>query len=263
MDRNTRDQGNKSRIISQIPKKRPYSAFAALYDRVMREAPYSDWASMILEGYQIGTGSFPPCSIFDMGCGTCKIWPYLPPESELWGMDDSAEMLQIADSKLIRGTRVQGSLLSFPPLPNNFDLAFSIHDTLNYFLEEAQIERIFAQTSAILSEDGVFFFDVSTERNFQKNFRGRTLKETHGSTKLVWENEYDPESSVLKTSLHFTGPEVSGVEEHFHRAYPLEIWKSLLEGAGFTILGIGSDYASWKVSSRANYWNFLCRKNSK
>ncbi|TGK05557.1 class I SAM-dependent methyltransferase [Leptospira langatensis] len=263
MDRNTRNQGNKSRIISQIPKKRPYSAFAAVYDRVMRQAPYSDWASMILEGYQIGTGNFPPRSIFDMGCGTCKIWAFLPLESELWGIDDSHEMLQIADSKLIRGNRIQGSLLSFPPLPQTFDLVFSVHDTLNYFLQEEEIARIFAQTSAILSENGIFFFDVSTDRNFQKNFQGKTLKETHGDTKLVWENEYDPKSSILKTSLQFTSPEISGVEEHFHRAYPLEVWQSLLKEGGFEILGIGSDYSSWKVSSRANYWNFLCKKNSK
>ncbi|TGL58476.1 class I SAM-dependent DNA methyltransferase [Leptospira sarikeiensis] len=260
MDRNTRDQENKSRIISPIPKKRPYTAFAGIYDKVMKQAPYLDWAEMILEAYRIGTEKNIPKRALDLGCGTCKIWKFLPDKTDLLGIDNSSEMLQIADSQQIRGTRHLAELTSFPPFPAKFDLVFSVHDTLNYFLNEEELFRIFSQVSEVLESPGVFFFDVSTLENFKKNFQNKTIKENHGKTKLLWRNEFDPKNAILKTSLEFNGPDFSGVEEHFHKAYPLETWKRLLENSKMEILGIGSDYDSWEVRPKANYWNFICRK---
>lgn len=260
MDRNTREQGNKSRIISPIPKKRPYTAFAGIYDGVMKRAPYRDWAKMILESYQIGTQKIHPKIALDLGCGTCKIWKFLPSSTELWGIDNSPEMLRIADSQQIRGVRKLGDLKSFPKLNKSFDLIFSVHDTLNYFQNEKELSQVFAQVSEVLEKDGVFFFDVSTSENFRKNFQNKVLKETHGKTKLVWKNEFDPKTSVLKTSLEFSGPGISELEEHFHRAYPLETWSKLLQKSGLEILGIGSDYEAWEIFPKANYWNFMCRK---
>lgn len=258
MDRNTRNQGNKSRNISPIAQKKPYTAFAGIYDRVMSRAPYREWADMILESYHLSAPENPPKRILDLGCGTCKIWKYLPPNAELWGLDSSHEMLQIADLSHIRGKRVQGDLLELPSLPGKFDLIFSVHDTLNYLLKSEEISRVFSSVRSLLSEKGVFFFDVSTERNFQKNFQGKVLKETHADTKLVWRNEYDPKTRILRTSLEFSDKNSSVQEEHLHRAYPLDLWKSLLTSSGLKILALGSDYESWEYSPKANYWNFAC-----
>ncbi len=258
MDRNTRNHGNKARNISPIAQKKPYTAFASIYDGVMRKAPYSEWADMILESYQLGSQLPSPKRILDLGCGTCKIWNFLPSDGELWGVDNSHEMLQIADSRQIRGNRVQGDLRQLPSIPGTFDLIFSIHDTLNYFLEEKEISKVFTQVASLLGRKGVFFFDVSTEKNFQKNFSGKVLREKYSDIELLWENEYDSKANILKTILEFQDGNSCVKEEHYHRAYPLAVWKSLLESAGFEIFALGGDYRSWKVSPRANYWNFAC-----
>lgn len=258
MDRNTRKQANKSRIISPIAQKKPYTAFAGIYDRVMSRAPYQDWADMALESYQLGGSSNAPKKILDLGCGTCRIWNFLPLNSELWGIDSSPEMLEIANRAKIRGVRLEGDLGELPTLPGKFDLILSVHDTMNYLLTPEAVSRLFLQVSGLLGKKGVFFFDASTERNFKKNFDGKILKETHQGTKLVWENVYESETGILKTVLDFQSGEESHREEHLHRAYPIEIWKSLLNSSGLKIVALGSDYESWKLSSRANYWNFAC-----
>nr|WP_210415342.1 class I SAM-dependent methyltransferase [Leptospira fluminis] len=260
MDRNTGPQGKRSRIISPIAQKKPYTSFSAVYDRAMRGAAYSLWAKMALEGYKEATGLGIPNKILDLGCGTCKFWRHLPSQSGIWGVDLSEEMLSEAERAGIRGTRILSDLLSLPVLPFPFDLILSVHDTLNYFLEESQLRKIFTEIATILEVSGVFFFDVSTERNFEKHFDGKILEENYGGTRLLWENEYSKSEGILTTRLRFRNESEETEEIHYHKAYPLEVWKFLLESSGIQILKIGSDYRSWKVSPRADYLNFLCRK---
>ncbi|EQA46952.1 methyltransferase domain protein [Leptospira broomii serovar Hurstbridge str. 5399] len=259
MDRNTVNQAKRSRIISHIPQKKPYTAFSGVYDRVMRGAAYRLWAQVALSAYSTATGNSVPSKILDLGCGTCALWKLLPSRSEIWGIDASREMLSVAEKRRIPGNRVQANLLSLPPLPAPFDLILSVHDTFNYFLDEGQLRKIFREISGLLGKAGIFFFDVSTERNFEKNFDGAILEETHDGIHLIWENEYSKKDMILTTRLKFQEKGTEIEEVHLHKAYPTDVWRFLLESSGLEILKIGSDYSSWKISPKAEYLNFVCR----
>ncbi|PJZ70132.1 methyltransferase [Leptospira perolatii] len=259
-DRNIQRPKKRSRIISPIVKKRPYTAFPGIYDLVMIGARYSLWAQVALEAYQMaGKLGFPP-RILDLGCGTCRLWKELPPESELWGIDFSPEMLEVAAQNGIRGNRICADLLNLPKFSEPFDLVICTHDTLNYILSPTELQGVLSSVAKLLSPDGVFFFDASTARNFKSNFEGRTMEEKHGKTRLIWENEGTEDSSILKTTLLFENGKETFEEVHLHRAYDIHTWKQLIRDSGLELMAAGSDYESWEVSPEADYFVFVCKR---
>jgi hypothetical protein len=127
------------------------------------------------------------------------------------------------------------------------DVVLCICDSINYLLDEVKLRNMFACVRNVLTEDGIFLFDMKTEYCFQEILAGNVRVEDGESYTVIWDNEYDPQTKMDEYLLTMFMERPDGLYErydecHCQRAYSTERIKELLEDEGFELKDcFGSD----------------------
>jgi ubiquinone/menaquinone biosynthesis C-methylase UbiE len=107
--------------------------------------------------------------ILDLGCGTGRLTHFATD-----AIDQSAEMVAIAQAKNLSKNVKIGDALQLDFLENSFDGVFCFHVLMH--LSESDVTQLFAETHRILKPNGVFIVDFPSKKR-------RNLLGWHGSTK--------------------------------------------------------------------------------
>ena len=87
----------------------PFSALASVYDAIMADIEYGDWAEFILDYAR--DVSLKPTTALDLACGTGALTAELQARGlTVTGLDASAEMLDVARERLPGMRLVQADL---------------------------------------------------------------------------------------------------------------------------------------------------------
>lgn len=246
-----------------------YSAFAEIYDQVMRDVDYGSWAQHIIrltQRYDIQVRK-----ILELACGSGGHALQLAQMGyEVTGVDRSTTMLRMAREKQDRAmTHVdwrQGDMDSFSSvgLKHDYDLVTCLYDSLNYILEESGIERCFAEVYKHLRPGGGFIFDVTTEFNLLQNFSGYTFAENFENASYIWENDYDIINKICASKVTvFTlsdGRYKKTVEVHRQKVYPTSLLLQMLSDVGFEVGGYFQDLTEKPVKRECERIHFVCKK---
>jgi SAM-dependent methyltransferase len=136
-----------------------YAAFARFYDAVQGDrADAADFARSLLERHHPQARR-----VLELACGTGSILARLRPRYEVTGVDLSAEMLAVARRKLAGVELVQADMTGVR-LGRRFDAVLCLYDSINHLLRFRQWEAVFDRACEHLEPDGVFVFDLNTER---------------------------------------------------------------------------------------------------
>jgi SAM-dependent methyltransferase len=136
-----------------------YVAFARFYDAVQGDrADAADYARSLLERHHPGARS-----VLELACGTGSILARLRSGYEVVGVDLSREMLAIARRRL-PGVELVCADMSRVHLGRRFDAVLCLYDSINHLLRWRQWEAVFDRAGEHLEPDGVFVFDLNTER---------------------------------------------------------------------------------------------------
>ncbi len=239
---------------------KPYSKFAEIYDHVMGHIDFKKWALFILNS---GFPNKIPSRALDLGCGTGSLFTYFPAMTYKVGMDISSEMIATANKNYPSAKFQLGDIRNFQ-FDSAFDLITCNHDTINYLTSVGELEQHFASIWNNLSDNGYYFFDVSSERNLTENFHDKIFRETIGNTFFIWENSYDQINKEIISSLYFGINDENGFTEfrevHKQRYFSNDEIKSALDKSGLQLLKIGSDYKKWTYDKNASLINFKVRK---
>ena len=136
-----------------------YENFAQLYDKLMDEVDYNEWANYlkrIIEEFNSDANH-----ILDLACGTGNITiPMSTLGYNLWGVDISEEMLSIAENK----ARIFGQNIRFIKqdmrnlnLTKTFDVVTCGCDGVNYITREYELEKVFNDIFRILNPRGILY----------------------------------------------------------------------------------------------------------
>ena len=139
-----------------------YSKFAEVYDLFMQDIPYEQWCNYItdlLHKYGIMDGI-----VLELGCGTGNLTKRLASKGyDMIGVDNSEAMLEVAMEK--ERTNPQGILYLLQDM-REFELygtvraVVSVCDSMNYLLEEGELEQVFRLVNNYLDPKGIFIFDL-------------------------------------------------------------------------------------------------------
>lgn len=234
-----------------------YGRVAEIYDWLMADMPYEQWAAFAEEAWQrFGSGRLR--TIVDLGCGTGSTALLLAKRGyDVIGIDISESMLSIAHSK----SRDVGSLTGDVrwvnqdmrdwEMPEEADAVISFCDSLNYVTEQNDVEKVFQATFRNLRSGGLFLFDVLHSRQFEQYMDMQPFAYDDEDVSYVWFSEYDEERREIEHQLTLFVRQRGGDlyeridEVHVERAYDPEWLEAKLKEAGFTFVGQYTDF-TWQ-----------------
>jgi len=215
----------------------PFSALASVYDAIMNDIEYEDWAEFLLEF--LDQEGFKPKSVLDLACGTGNSTaPFVQRGLECWGLDASMEMLEVARGKLPEVHFVRGNFSEFQ-LERSFDLCTCLFDSLNNILETADLERTFAHVHRHLNEGGWLVADVNTRLGVRELWDGEAIEgvaQISGGQEVHyhWSHVFDSALELGTVQAFCRMGDKEFLELHTERGYDPADLEPLLTRAGFS-----------------------------
>lgn len=242
-----------------------YTDFASVYDTFMDDTPYQEWADFLaelIEKYGISrqghdTDVIDACDmdevlrternlVLDLGCGTGTLTELLYQKGyDMIGVDNSQEMLSIAITKK---ENTGSDILYLCQDMRELDLystigtVISVCDSVNYLLEDEEVQDTFALVNNYLYPGGIFIFDFNTVYKYEQIIGDTTIAENREECSFIWENYYHEEERINEYDLTIFAKENDSelfrrfAETHFQRGYTLEEMKKFVEQAGMEVV---------------------------
>ncbi len=243
----------------------PYEKFAYAYDRMMRNVNYPRWARYTEALFD--KHDCKPRRILDVACGTGALTVLLAAKGyQMTGVDRATGMLHIAQEKAetldVHIDFHQGDMLNFQ-INQQFDAILCTYDSINYALDEDELSSVFQRVSEHLEPDGLFIFDITTERNIVEHFHNKTFAENHEDYSYIWRNSYLYQTKMCRTHLTFfirDGEIFHRFEEiHQQKMFEVDTVKALLKTAGYKTLGAYDMYTFNRWNRYSDRINFAAR----
>ena len=217
-----------------------YTSFAAVYDTFMDNIPYEEWEKYLkslLYEYGVREGL-----VLELGCGTGNMTEILAQSGyDMFGVDNAEEMLDIAIEKRMKSgldiLYLQQDMREFE-LYGTVKAIVSVCDSVNYILEEEELEEVFRLVNNYLDPGGVFIFDFNTVYKYREILGDQTIAENREECSFIWDNYYYEEERINEYELSLFIREGDSElyrkyqETHFQKAYDLETMKRLITQSG-------------------------------
>lgn len=220
-----------------------FSDLARFYDPIMREVDYDRWLVVSTVVAELcGQHEF---RHIDLACGTGHLLKRLIQHGwDSVGIDVSHAMLREAQKGPFRARLAAADLCNLPFAPR-FEYATCIFDSLNFLLDPGQLQRAFQSAADLLLDNGVFYFDMITERMVTEHFADMHWTEDNGSFSTTWKGSFDRATAIADIRIRInTGPETLVRE----RVYTGQEIRSAAQDAGFVLLA-EVDSATWRDPS--------------
>lgn len=246
-----------------------YRKLADVYDHLMADAPYDQWMQFTARAWRM-TGAHPHY-VAELGCGTGSLTRYLlERELEVWGVDLSADMLEVAREKIGR-SHPHASVhwlkqdIRHLSLPREMDSIISFCDTLNYIPDAEGVRQVFAHVFDALVSGGTFLFDVHTPYKIAEVFGNESFCYRDEDVAYIWQSTYDETVETVEHDLTLFVAEGNGLyrrfnELHHQRAYSLDDLQKWLGETGFSLLSITADFSTQQVEEDSERAFFLVQK---
>lgn len=267
-----------------------YNEFASVYDSLMEEIPYGDWADGITKTLE--AEGFKGALVLDLGCGTGKLTRLLCDAGfDMIGVDGSVEMLDEAkkkESRELSGTcEKTGKQGTFVPCAENerkpvlylnqelteFELygtvgaVVSTCDTINYLTEKDDLQTVFKLVENYLDYNGLFLFDVKTLYTYNELLGDGTFYSETENACTIWENEFDKEEGLNYYDITIFKNTGNGLfrkhtESHVQRFISREEIERAARSSGLIFEGEYSDYNRSPVSEEDERRVYILRKKA-
>ncbi|HRN17705.1 MAG: methyltransferase domain-containing protein [Trueperaceae bacterium] len=215
----------------EAPRVAPYTALADVYDVIMAEVEYDEWAEFILRVAE--ERGFRGGPLLDLGCGTGNATlPMWERGHEVEGLDASAAMLRVARRKLPGVGFTLGTFETFE-LTRRFGLVYSVFDALNNLLSDEAFAACLRRVHEHLTPGGVFVFDVNTPTGLRELWHGGVAEGWADDVYYRWNHAYDETTGLATVSAFCETEGAAFTEVHRERGYDEPHVRRLLEAAGF------------------------------
>ncbi|OHD65913.1 MAG: hypothetical protein A2176_03670 [Spirochaetes bacterium RBG_13_51_14] len=237
----------------------PYTDIAPVYDSLLRHVDYQEWYEYLVSVMKRHIDS--PRNILELGCGTGRFGSKFSNDGyTIFGIDKSLEMLRVARTRAFLNFRILCADITDFRLAKAMDFIFSVHDTMNYLLKNADILSMFRCVRDIMHEGSIFMFDITTEQNICRNFDGKTSHYQLRNSTVQWSNIYDAKKRLVRSTLRFSRAGKTSVEEHLQRIYTVEEMSRLAKKGGLAVVGVYGDYTFEQPRDETVMINFVTRK---
>lgn len=244
-----------------------YTGFAEIYDTLMDDIPYEDWAAYlcgVLKEYGIGEGL-----VLELGCGTGSLTELLAKAGyDMIGADSSEQMLQAAVEK-----REESGLDILYLLQDmrEFELygsvraVVSVCDCVNYLAGYEELAGVLKLVHHYLDPDGILVFDLNTEYKYRELLGDKTIAESREDCAFIWENSYDGETRMNEYDLTLFIREEGECyrryeETHYQRAFTLDEVREAVRESGLELEAVCDAFTGHPVREDSERVCVIARK---
>lgn len=182
-----------------------YSAFAAVYDELMKPAGYkerADYLIKILSSYGICDGL-----LLDLACGTGELSVELSKRGfEVIGTDASADMLCEAQTKAYEASQ---NILFLCQRMEETDLYGTVRaivctlDSINHLESTEALFQTFSRLKNFIDPGGIMIFDVNTVFKHREILGNNTFVYDEKGVYCVWRNSLHSDGRTVSFNLDF------------------------------------------------------------
>ncbi|MBU0475205.1 MAG: class I SAM-dependent methyltransferase [Bacteroidetes bacterium] len=198
----------------------------------MKTLSYSEWAKYIseLKEYYLPDSK----TFLEIAAGNGKLAFYLTRVfSDIVLLDISQSMLSLIDRDL---KRVCADMVALP-LKGKFDFIYSTFDSINYLMNEDDLQKYFHEIYRILTPNGIFTFDATLENNSLKNLKRLNRKDKFQNILYIQKSFYDAEKRIHTNKFTVKLENDKIYEEvHLQKIYNFELYFELIEIAGLMVV---------------------------
>lgn len=214
----------------------PYSVFAGIYDDVMHDIDYEDWAEFLLT--ELVSRGFAGGPVLDLACGTGNsAVPLIRRGFSVTGVDSSEAMLAVARSKHPEVTWLEGGFTDFSA-GGPYALVQSVFDAVNNLLEPEHFVLMAKNVNAHLEPGGWFAFDANTSHGLKYLWEAGGISGWAGEAFYAWDYAFDEERGLARVEAGFVINGERYHEVHTERKYDPDELRNLLLRAGFTEIDV-------------------------
>lgn len=251
---------------AQAGRQPQFTEVARAYDALMSTVPYRKWVEYVEKLLKRARAH--PRTVLDIACGTGNVTFALADRGyRVAGLDLSEPMLAVARDKAARQHRdipfTQADMTAFS-LPERYDLAVCLYDSINYLLSLDDVRKAFQCAQAALNPGGHYIFDVNTIFALRENLFTQRQLDADAEVRYDWVSRYNEATRVCevtmefwvkqgRTTRHFT-------EVHRERGYALNDLMELLSAAGFHVLACFEAYTFRSPRPDTDRAFFVARK---
>lgn len=235
----------------------PYKHIAAIYSHLMRGIDYKSWAEYIREI----TGDYvkgDPLTL-EIAAGNCSLAKHLRKYYKNYvAADLSTGMLLNSKSKKIN--RVCCDMRNLP-FKTKFDLVISAFDSVNYLTTPKEISGLLADLKNILTDNGIFTFDISLESNSLKYVKNLNKSGYYKGIYYEQKSFYDKRQKIHYNKFVLKlkdGREV--FEEHKQKIYSLETFFDLIDQNGYIVKECYTAFSLDDAHENAERAQFIIKK---
>ncbi len=247
-----------------------YTDFALVYDRLMNDVPYQEWARYyagLLGLYGVGPGA----RCVECACGTGSLTiPLARIGYSMTGMDLSADMLNLAQQK----ARNQGVMIPFIRMDMRklavqrpVDAVLATCDGPNYLTAPSDLTAFFASAYSALKPGGVLAFDVSTPFKLANQLGDKLFTSSQDDLVYVWQGEYTEKQRILDIHLDIFAEAQPGLyrriqEDQRQRAYTIQELRGALAKANFSDIRVFGDRTLTEPAENELRWHVTAQRST-
>ena len=233
-----------------------YQNLADWFEYLNDDCGYENWSQYLILALkeQVKGKNLPPVGL-DIGCGSGYFTRAFEKQGyQMTGMDVSPEMLdkarKLADQEGVRPAFLLGDITKFKT-PNRFSFVTAINDCINYLPKE-KLYSAFKKVNAALCKNGLFLFDVSSERKFYEKIANTVSADDRDDVTYLCFNSLQGDKVTMDVTLFVK--RADGAFERLDERHEQYIYKETeivetLEKAGFEILRIEGHLGADKAES--------------
>ncbi len=255
-----------------------YDVIAQVYDKLNADIDYKKWADFVEEAFERFLENKPEI-VLDLACGTGSMTTELALRGyDMIGVDGSEQMLSVATERAYVNFGEEDEyrlpILYLLQDMRSFELYGTVGavlcclDSVNYLIEDGDLEKCFSAVHNYLDPDGLFLFDVNTPNKFANIYGDNAYileDEIDGAAVYCgWQNSFDPQKRICDFYLTLFSENEEGKyireEEHQReRMYEMKEIESALVKSGFEFIGAFSDYNFKEASHMDERWYIAAR----
>ena len=217
-----------------------YTNLAEWFEYLNDDCGYENWSQYLI----LKLKSYPLSCGLDIGCGGGWFTrAFTKSGYQMTGLDISPQMLDFAQNKAlqegVRGEYLLGDITAMK-LPRRFDFATAINDCINY-IPKNKINTAFKNISGALKKGGIFLFDISSKRKFERKIANTVSADDREDITYLSFNQVEGDRAIMDVTLFIKradGAFERRDETHTQYIYEEEEMKGALEKNGFSLVSV-------------------------